>query len=454
MKLLSSLLLSLLCCFTAAAQDHLTSLDKVSLDLSRHSLRVEEIIDQRPAKSSIGWVQKGMVNQKQPVNFKNGFTTELMRFINSHGAGPAAQLPLVLKIQKLTVWEETLFSKEYAHAELALTFYAKKDEHYLYLASASAVTKSSGMDVTGKHDDNLVRVWQQCFDQLARENLQERLQAATPLSLADLMQESNAATPQEFAILTTAPKAGVYGSFQEFRDNSPGNTIPITIKEKGRLDYVAHFVPDNQKVTNAWGFSDGNTFYIHYSNSFFPLVQHEEGFVFYGYGAINSQHVATAAVLGGAIGGAIAGATSGKGQTVEYSLNMLTGTVQSPENEQFLPTTDETTPATITLYRRGKGQLQEQVFLSINDTLTLELAPNALRQLVITPPVGELKFYTRDKKEPVFVFTPTVGLNRFIEISLPEKRGASLSVKVVEEKIGEFYTKEIELIHEKQNRQR
>ncbi|WP_224996766.1 hypothetical protein [Cesiribacter sp. SM1] len=187
---------------------------------------------------------------------------------------------------------------------------------------------------------------------------------------------------------------------------------------------------------------------MHYGNQFFPLIRKEDGFVFEGYGAVDHQAVTTAAILGGAVGGAIAGATSGKAKTQEYQLNMFTGNIYSAD-EEYLAGVTITAPAKLQLYRSDRKQQEEEVILMINDSTTIALRPGSIQELNFLAPLTKLTICDKDAKAACITINPSAGSTYYIEVSLPKKQEASLSVAEVEEKVAQFYLNEIKLAKDK-----
>ncbi|WP_224996765.1 hypothetical protein [Cesiribacter sp. SM1] len=221
---------------TVNAHEYLLGLDKVNVDLSKQPVPINlvELIDARPQKENIGWVQRSILNKKVHANFENSFEIELSDFINKSTSNASEALPLIIKINSLVIWEKTLANSEYAYVKLDLDFYAKvKEEDYRHLYRSVAMMNSSGMEVTSHHDDNIAAAFQQCFNELTLLDVQALLVTTKSEPYEKVFSERSKEIVPEYPIFSAEPVKGVYQSFNEFINNAPSLQGQSINRKKG-----------------------------------------------------------------------------------------------------------------------------------------------------------------------------------------------------------------------------
>lgn len=127
--------------------------------------------------------------------------------------------------------------------------------------------------------------------------------------------------PSAATLLPTEPrKPGLYYSWEEFCANNPGEPGMPDVETQPHpgtewagdnelKPYHRNSAGKRVLATAIWGFSDGQTAYIHYGQGFYQLRPHENDFVFFGragtgpvlHSAINLLALASVASGGGAM---------------------------------------------------------------------------------------------------------------------------------------------------------
>jgi hypothetical protein len=85
------------------------------------------------------------------------------------------------------------------------------------------------------------------------------------------------------AILTDAPKKGIFLSFEDFLANRP-STIEFSIDKNNKGDYLytKNAKGEEQLITDLWGYSDGTDLFIFSANNYFKLNKVYNSFRVYG----------------------------------------------------------------------------------------------------------------------------------------------------------------------------
>ncbi len=137
-------------------------------------------------------------------------------------------------------------------------------------------------------------------------------------SLDDIL--AHAQEPYRVAIMSdSALRAGVYMSFDEFKNNSPSEKHYRLKKEKLSDNiYVALPGGEEQIVKNAWGYCDGKYIYIRSANNFYVLQRLGNAFYVFGSNELvkTADHYSHAALGGPSIGGTVNGSSVQSGQFV------------------------------------------------------------------------------------------------------------------------------------------
>ena len=230
---------------------------------------------------------------------------------------------LILKVNRLKVWEQTFIGIEEAYSFADFELIMKTDTaQYLIDSYSGFVKKRSSWDVTSSHVKNVTSILKSALEtfqknqnwQLSEINFQK-------LEPEEVLSKS---APQ---ILVDSVKIkGIYRHFGEFLNNSPtmpleyeerkGAKILIVADEKGKKKYVNH-------PADVWGFCDGENVYVSQEGNFFPISFEKDMVKFKGY---NVQRRANSVQMGyiffGVIGAAIANSNA---DTEWLEINMNSG---------------------------------------------------------------------------------------------------------------------------------
>lgn len=440
MKLLLTLLI-FLSCISVQAQKQIISLTKEKFSKPVENIHIDSIIDLRYDKSKIGWVRKGLEPVKVQADFEEPFLVELNKFISKNSVSSGSAIPLILKVNKFEISEKTYPNTEVGTAEIALEFLAKKNNDFIKILDAASTTEVSSLTgVSGKHDENIKQALEACFAQLAKTNINEKINSGAPLE-KNYLKVNTYYLPDYSSIPALSAKSiksGVFQSFQEFKGNSPGITDGFTVKNNGVLIYSA----TGKKIENVWGFSDGNNIYMYYGTekNYFPIKRQDNYFTFSGLvSTVNTGAVMMGGLVGGMIGGAVAGALTENTRKVDYILNMISGDVT--EAQQYSPKTDLLKSAKVIFYRKAKSESSESVGIYVKDSLYAQLAPNSFVELNFKAPVEELNICLKSKNQACLKYIPVLERTRYVECGLPKKPEALPVIKTATEQEANYYLK-------------
>jgi hypothetical protein len=451
-------------CLNGFCQDYLIDLQKLPIHLPDRNFYVKEVVDARPVKTTIGQVHRG--NAKVNANLRNGVAPELLACLNHNFPAKAGCEPLVLRVTKLKIHERMQVNWEAATAELSVEFFAPRGDRYVPVHRAAAVVQHKGIDVTGRHNDNIAETLQKCLRQLLESGWNEHLNDSTAVGRETLIAPvAELEEAQNYPICTAEfPAKGIYGSFKEFRNNQPGVTGGFTLKSEPRggkdwrgttevTPYVANANGTPKPVRKVWGFSDGSTAYVWFRGSYFPVEIQDNVVTFYGYAGTDQGVILAGGTVGGMVGGA-AGALVVSMATppgkARYLVDMLTG-----EPALFEVNSDEGravsgAPARVILYcREHKTAGPALVTLSDRqDSLTAEMGSNSFTELEWPSVRAELSACVQGQTGDSLQFLPNVDQPNYLELVPADKTHPQPQLRRVNAQEAEFYLKKIKSAQE------
>jgi hypothetical protein len=290
---------------------------------------IDKVIDARNGRfdNYIGRVQTGAFNTKNDAFLNSPLADELTKVVHKLLPNGTDSIELILKVNRLKIWEQTFVATEEAYAFGDFELLIKKDTAYYVVDSYnSLVRKRSGWDVTRSHIKNIVNILETALDTFqTRQNWLNPTTGLPPLAAADILRKN---TPN--ILVDSVRKKGVYRHFGEFLSNKP--SLPMVYREKNgkkivlTLDEVGH-KKELDSTSDAWGFCDGKDIFVCQQGDFFPLQSEKDAFIFRGYDPKKqAKRQQTGAVLFGLIGAAVASAT--RGDLEAMMVNMDSGECQ------------------------------------------------------------------------------------------------------------------------------
>lgn len=429
------------------------SLAQQTLPAAGTSFHLDKLVDARADRSSIGGVYRGLENRFVPARFARPLEAELVPLLQQALPTGAATRPLVVRVHTLAVQESIGAMSETASAELVVDFLEPAGpDAYRLLLSAAELVESKGLDVTGKHANNIRQAVQQSLQRLG--TLVPNAPAPAALLTWAQVQAGEEGTLPRFPVQLAPLQRGVYRSFEEFRQNTPTLAEgPFEIKRKPRkgaqwagIDNVEAWYlelgpnqPRQLVRGGAWGVSDGETAYIFYRGHYFPLEPRGSHYAFTGVRAPDPGNALAGAVLGGVAGAALASA--GTNQPQLYELRMASGRVVpslQPRTVGGFATPDT---AAVYVYRRADAAAPLQVLVDGKPAGTL--GPDQYLALTWRDRRRDMTICLRSEgQETCHTFVPVFTTATYL-LCTPGGAGAAPALQPVPAKEGVFRLKHI-----------
>ncbi len=292
---------------------------KASIPADAMAVAGIQVIHVLPDSTRLGFLQKGLANQKVTAVPEENMTTFLQEYIDKQYKDDYKKegVYLLWMIKDLRINERTFFSTEKAFARLHADAYVSKDGRlYKFVTTLDTVrVYSSMMDVTSSHGENIAGAFQRLLLQSVRN---------ADMALSDssqYMATDNVIAFSEkrfrFPIITdTVFKEGAYMNFNEFLQNSPSLSNYEVLASGKKDGKIRLFNKDGEKKDIIpWGICKSGELYKYYDNELIAIERNGNGFIISDYvERVNrrNQGIFGAAFLGGAIGAAIANSSAHK----------------------------------------------------------------------------------------------------------------------------------------------
>lgn len=262
-----------------------------------------EIVDQRPDTARIGIhcppIGVGRPHNRQLV-FTQPASQALSAYLDQNYAAPGATYNILIVLRNLWLSDANYLREEkvknpkkfneMTHLRVRMEIYATKDSSYMPLYRLDTLVINYHLrtyNLTTPYsawNENLAALLDQMID--SATTIVQRKDGRTRLvSLEEIRQYNQ--TRFTSPIDSEPLQAGVYASFQEFKNNSPsiqnfevkmeGNKRILYIRE-GKTSYYSH---------NAWGYCDGKNIFIMRDGTLCPTWR--EGNAWYFYGEADSE---------------------------------------------------------------------------------------------------------------------------------------------------------------------
>jgi len=147
---------------------------------------IEQVVDARTEQHSIGWVQKGITNKKRLADFELEFENELETFLDRAVLNWDQSTSVLFKFNELKVWEETKMTSEFAYVSLDLEAYMITEDGYKFISSFESSFETRGMDVTSKHETNIIKALEVVLDDLSSIDILETCKEEPAMTLGEL----------------------------------------------------------------------------------------------------------------------------------------------------------------------------------------------------------------------------------------------------------------------------
>lgn len=295
-----------------------TASDRKTIRLKTYSLDEPQLskvaaIEVLPVQwdtARLGFVQVGMANRRIEAVPALPFSQYIQQYVDQQYGSKLSPsgVHLLFAIKDVRINERTFQMNERGFARIKADAYISRDgQQYALVQAFDTVMIRNGMDVTGRHDENIARALHFLLQTSIERGL-PLLETQPSMQSKEAIKTAQLAALQIPILQDAAYVDGVYASFEEFKANKPSITAFKAEKVKRNIrlftDDAAH-----TPIENAWGFCTKGELYRTIGEAIIPIEKSGHGFVVSNYlqsAKRRNQAMFWSAVGGGMIGSAIA----------------------------------------------------------------------------------------------------------------------------------------------------
>jgi hypothetical protein len=272
--------------FLSGQEQYLINISDLTLRTSTYGYYVEEVLDARTNKDSIGFVLTGMKDVKTSADIENSLESSLLNLFQRSFPKKEGLKPMTIRVNHFEIYEISKVNKLAAIFMVNLTFLEKTKNGYTELYNVGCTIDEFALNPTKIHDDNIVQGVNYCckiFSEHARISRlwQRNFDINTP----------NDSIFANYPILRVQkPKAGVFKTIEDFRDNLPDTSAQFSFyseKEVFENQWIYKAKWDSgfkiEDSDDLYALCDGVHYYLKYGSEFIRLTPTEDGFLFYSF---------------------------------------------------------------------------------------------------------------------------------------------------------------------------
>jgi len=403
MKFLKILLLasiSVLLHVPVQSQEYLVSLKSQRLKVAINNFTLTDVIDAREEKCCIGYVYGGYQNRRLTVNVEDGIKASFHALLKSGFKDGTENIPLLIKINKLFVYEFKSNENTTAVLEINIDFYTQENGSYFYEFMAGHYINFSGENPRSNIDKMIAKATEKCCTEFLH-----RMKLGLGYHQKTDEKEVYENSLKKTIVVSTRSrnrKNCIYYSFNGFRDNLADtitNFYPKNIRENYDIRGFQKFkfVSSEIETDEVWGVYFDKNLYIKIDDIFIPVIVTDTEYIIKNMIAFHkNQNLLYGAGLGffitfGAVGGAIIGVGIGalshqksEISDIDYRIDMATGMPIPLGELHYLKYESEL----IFFTNKFKGQCPD---LYINGKKECSFKPDSYFSFLVTPEINPVE---------------------------------------------------------------
>ncbi|WP_194975313.1 DUF6563 family protein [Aquiflexum lacus] len=239
-------------------KSHVVEIPNHGIYIPNQTFNITSVLDNRIQKETIGTAQKGMSNRQVDVVFSKPVEDYLLGYFQNNLPTYTDVTEVVLKVDRLSVSERTMATKEIGFADLAIEVLVEENGEIFSFGKFEANIEESGLDVTSGHGERIYQVLMNCLHQFSSS--EKQMLAFVPIE-------------EKSGFLDYKPlmRKGLFKSYSEWVNLDSGNESPTGFKIKGMGEggkfprYQPMDEKTNKRIKGIFAFSDGESFYLNAS---------------------------------------------------------------------------------------------------------------------------------------------------------------------------------------------
>jgi len=372
---------------TSAAQEYIISLNGKSLELPDNPYEVVEVIDARPNKSYLGYLNGGNQRTKRPVIIESRLSASVLALFQSSFTSKSEQAPIIIKINKLTVFEEALPSSAGPYIclvfEINFDFYTKEEDTFYHEFTSGEYFLLRKNESSYGTDWSKKQIERRIAKEIERGYTEFLHRMSLNLGYHSKIEQQilNENSLNRYLLGETRNlnyENCIYYTFNGFRDNLVDTLSQFTVKSENN-EYGFHqfdFKTAQIDQKDLWGVNFKKQLYLNVDGVFVPVKVTDSAYIIENMVSFNQSFdyfgpVVSGAImlgpLGVGIGVTVTGAIDKKNRETAleslYKVDMSTGMpvpLEVPKNHEFdcelIFYTDKTNDQNFELFINGKKE--------------------------------------------------------------------------------------------------
>jgi len=311
--------------FSCHAEEFAISLAgrKLSNPLTRYY--IEDLFLSQREDSCLGYINPLGPNSYMPIFFEKNIRTELKEFLQYSMPRQVDLLPLLVRVNRIYMYETTKGVREYTCIDLSLSFIFPRENGLNDDFTSSVTLSVYQKNFPASFSVIVVNALDQCFCQY-RDRMKMGLVVPKIITLGQLKGNPIYSSDYFRCFSRKNPRKGIYHTYFDFRDNVPDTSLDFKVLYKYDTDHPAlsraylKFAKDSEPG-KIWGFCEGDSVYLNWGRFFSLLSKEGDLFIASCRSTEYNRDIAPAAIFGGILGGLIGASLFGGIATLSFNHN-------------------------------------------------------------------------------------------------------------------------------------
>jgi len=273
----------------SSAQEKVISLKDINdISIPNFGFYVSRLTNVTGDARYVGSIESSVFHVPREAYFESDIVEEVGSFLQRNMTEDTKGKALVVRIERMGIWESYDLNNESAGVVVDITFFYKEDGYYIEKFSAHGEQKIVQMAGVTKQQPRLIaKAIAQCFRLFDEAHREGCLHSDTVAE--SVLNEKPIYDREEMQRLLSVNRnhVALYRNFVNFRDHAPDTTRRFLVDADMKLrdgdtirlkEATATDATTGHEITNVWGFSDGIRTYVKFDNTYLPLDKDEFGY--------------------------------------------------------------------------------------------------------------------------------------------------------------------------------
>ncbi len=271
------------------AQEKIISLKDINeINIPNFGFYVSQLTNVTGNAKYVGSIQSSVLYLPRNAFFENDITEEVESFLRRNIIEDPQGKALVIRIERIGIWESYDLNNESAGVVVDLTFFYKENGVYIEKFSAHGEERIIQMAGVTKHQPKLIaKAIARCFELFDEAHRDGCIHSDTVAESVIFEKPMYDRMELQRLLAINRNHMALYRNFKNFRDHTPDTNRRFLVDADIKLrdgdtiqlkEAVATDAITGEEIRNIWGFSDGVRTYVRFNDTFLPLEKDEFGY--------------------------------------------------------------------------------------------------------------------------------------------------------------------------------